>query len=64
MPTTDPPRKPEPAPLHPGSLCHRCAERRYVTGRSTLFVRCNALPTKYPPQPVRTCVAFRARPAT
>ena len=38
-------------PPYPDSLCHRCAARRYVKGRATLFVQCTALPVKYPPQP-------------
>ncbi len=44
---------------HPESLCHRCAARRYVKGRATVFVMCTALPVKYPPQPVVQCEAFR-----
>ena len=43
----------------PGSLCHGCAEHRYVEGRATVFIRCNALGVKYPPQPVLRCPAFR-----
>ena len=46
---------------HPESLCHRCAAVRYVQGKNTLFVRCTALAVKYPPQPVRSCVAYRER---
>lgn len=45
---------------HPDSLCVRCAARRLVAGRATVFVLCTALPQKYPPQPVRACVAFEA----
>jgi hypothetical protein len=41
------------------SLCHRCAACRYVRGRATLFLQCTALPAKYLPQPVRSCVAYR-----
>jgi hypothetical protein len=48
-----------PDPPFPESLCHRCAARRYVHGRATLFVMCTALPKKYPPQPVIRCEAFR-----
>jgi hypothetical protein len=59
-------RSPRDAPAeklpHPESLCHRCTAVRYVQGKHTLFVRCTALPTKYPPQPVRRCDAFRERP--
>jgi hypothetical protein len=56
------PREPRDPPF-PGSLCHGCGARRYVPGRATLFVLCTALAQKYPPQPVRTCAAFRPRPA-
>lgn len=45
----------------PTSLCHGCAASRLVHGRSTLFLRCTALPEKYPPQPVVRCTAFREK---
>ncbi len=51
-----------PSPPYPASICHRCAAHRYVMGRATLFVRCTALPRKYPSQPVLQCRAFRAEP--
>ena len=46
----------------PTSLCHSCAAPpRYVrTGRST-FIFCPLLATKYPPQPVLRCAAYRKR---
>ena len=49
-------------PPYPNSLCHRCAARRYVKGRVTLFVLCTAMPEKYPPQPVIRCESFRPIP--
>jgi hypothetical protein len=45
----------------PESLCHRCIALRLVQGHSSVFLRCTALPAKYPPQPVRTCPAFVER---
>ena len=51
----------EPRLPHAESLCHRCAAVRYVRGKNTLFVRCTALAVKYPPQPVRSCAAYRER---
>jgi len=46
---------------HPTSICHRCAARRYVRGRGTVFVMCTALPVKYPPRPVVRCEALRPK---
>ena len=42
----------------PESLCHRCRHHRLVRGARSSFLHCDApgLP-KYPPQPVRSCVA-------
>ena len=53
---------PEDLPF-PSSLCHRCAAPpRYITsGRGSVFILCPLWPTKYPPQPVRTCPLFRPR---
>lgn len=47
----------------PTSLCHRCAAPpRYITsGRGSVFILCPLWPTKYPPQPVRSCPLFRPR---
>lgn len=56
------PRPPAPLPF-PTSLCHRCAALELVPGKNSLFLRCTALPQKYPPQPVLRCAAFVARPA-
>lgn len=47
----------------PDSICHLCAAPpRYVETAASTFIMCPILPNKYPPQPVRTCPAFRARP--
>ena len=48
----------------PTSLCHRCAAPpRYITtARGSVFIMCPLLPSKYPPQPVRSCPLFRQRP--
>lgn len=55
-------RPPVPAPLpFPTSLCHRCAALRLVAGKHSTFLQCSALAQKYPPQPVRSCVAYTAR---
>ena len=52
-------------PPFPESLCHRCAAPpRYVRTATSVFVLCPLLPTKYPPQPVLTCAAFRPRQGT
>jgi hypothetical protein len=45
------------------SLCHRCRHLRIVRGKNSAFLMCEALPQKYPPQPVRTCPAFEEKPA-
>ena len=48
----------------PDALCHRCAHLRLVTsGKGSTFLMCQdpALP-KYPPQPVRACRGFVAKP--
>jgi RimJ/RimL family protein N-acetyltransferase len=43
------------------SLCHRCAAPpKYVRTATSVFIRCPLLPEKYPRQPVRSCVAYRA----
>jgi hypothetical protein len=47
----------------PESLCHRCAHLRLITsGKGSTFLMCQepSLP-KYPPQPVRQCIAFCVR---
>jgi hypothetical protein len=44
------------------SLCWRCAHHRRVSGARSVFLRCEALPVKYPPQPVTVCPAFRPQP--
>jgi hypothetical protein len=46
----------------PDSLCHRCAHLRVVeSAKGSTFLMCRepTLP-KYPPQPVRSCPAFRS----
>jgi hypothetical protein len=40
------------------SLCWRCAHHRAVKAARSSFVMCNALPLKYPRQPVSDCPAF------
>jgi hypothetical protein len=45
----------------PDSLCHACAGCRTVEGRASTFVMCTTLEVKYPRQPVRACLGFRAR---
>ncbi|HVV16437.1 MAG TPA: hypothetical protein VHH90_04470 [Polyangia bacterium] len=47
-----------------GSLCWRCVHHRAITAPRSVFLLCNALPVKYPPQPVLACPLFRPRPAT
>lgn len=47
----------------PESLCHRCAAPpRYVNTRTSMFILCPLLPTKYPPQPVLRCALFVPAP--
>jgi hypothetical protein len=49
-------------PPEAAGLCWRCAHHRAIkTARST-FVMCQALPVKYPRQPVWTCPAFQPLP--
>jgi len=40
-------------------MCHRCANRRIVETKTSTFVMCTALATKYPRQPVLACPAFK-----
>jgi len=49
----------KPALPFPDSLCHRCANRRVVETKTSTFVMCTALATKYPRQPVLACPAFK-----
>jgi hypothetical protein len=42
----------------PESLCHRCANCRAVATKTSTFLMCTVLPTKYPRQPVLACPAF------
>jgi hypothetical protein len=42
----------------PESLCHRCANSRAVETKTSRFLMCKALPTKYPRQPILACPAF------
>jgi hypothetical protein len=53
-----PPPAAAPDRPYPESLCHRCRHHRVVVGRASVFIRCLALPVKYPSQPVRVCPAF------
>jgi hypothetical protein len=49
-------------PSDAAGLCWRCAHHRAIkTARST-FVMCQALPVKYPRQPVWICPAFQPLP--
>ena len=54
MSDKEPPSKP-----FAQSLCWSCRAHRTVEGARTTFLMCTALPTKYPPQPVRACPAYR-----
>ncbi len=47
----------------PDSLCWRCRHCRKVETKSSTFLRCTALPVKYPSQPVHRCPAFSPPPA-
>ncbi|HXU62727.1 MAG TPA: hypothetical protein VN962_13550 [Polyangia bacterium] len=42
----------------PESICHRCANSRVISTKTSDFLMCTALPTKYPRQPVLHCPAF------
>lgn len=45
------------------SLCHACTGcRAVVSGRGSVFLRCDRRETRYPPQPVRACPVFDPRP--
>ena len=46
-------------PAFADSLCWRCVNHRAVRGARSIFLMCEALPVKYPRQPVVTCPAFR-----
>jgi hypothetical protein len=53
--------KPDDLPF-PESLCHRCAAPpRYIRTRTSVFIYCPLLDTKYPPQPVLACPMFRPK---
>ena len=47
--------------LFPDSLCGRCKACRTVTTKTSEFLMCTALPTKYPQQPVSNCPSFVPR---
>ncbi|MBK6685061.1 MAG: hypothetical protein IPG45_11395 [Deltaproteobacteria bacterium] len=48
----------------PNSLCHRCQHLRVVeSAKGSVFLKCTALPQKYPSQPVLLCPAFQPKPA-
>jgi len=55
--TAQPPVPPVPPPFA-RSLCLACLHARTIQGRATTFLRCTALATKYPVQPVLACAAF------
>jgi hypothetical protein len=48
-------------PPFPESLCHLCRHCRRIDGARSSFLLCEALPQKYPPQPVRSCPAFEPK---
>jgi hypothetical protein len=54
----------QPLPF-PNSLCHSCAAPpRYVrSDRGAVFIHCPIL-SRYPPQPVLACEAYRPAPRT
>jgi len=45
----------------PESLCHRCVHQRLVSTKTSQFIMCSALASKYPRQPVLSCTAFTLR---
>lgn len=48
---------------HAPSLCHRCAGCQVViSGRGSIFLRCDRRAEKYLAQPVTQCAAFAAQP--
>lgn len=55
---------PEPSLPFPTSQCHGCAHLKLVEGKTTVFLLCQALPVKYPRQPVRGCAGFAPRLAS
>lgn len=58
---SEPPTRPV-QPSFPSSLCHRCAHaRRVESAKGSVFLRCGALPEKYPRQPVLHCPEFRCQ---
>ncbi len=57
--TSDAPTKVDALPF-PDSICHRCANNRTVATKTSKFLLCTALTTKYPRQPILKCPAFEA----
>ena len=57
--TGDAPTKVDTLPF-PDSICHRCASSRTVATKTSKFLLCTALTTKYPRQPIVKCPAFEA----
>jgi len=45
----------------PDSICHRCKGCRTVATKTSKFLMCTVLPTKYPRQPVLNCPEFMSR---
>lgn len=51
------------SPPHAPSLCHRCEGCQVViSGRGSIFLRCDRRAEKYLAQPVMQCAAFAALP--
>jgi hypothetical protein len=53
-----------PSPSPPESLCNSCSFVRVVAGRRGqryLLCRNEAIPAKYPPQPVFACTGYERR---
>jgi hypothetical protein len=44
----------------PDSICPGCANSRIVATKTSKFLLCTALTTKYPRQPIVKCPAFEA----
>jgi len=61
MPPNDDPAPRPGAPARPfaESLCWRCVNHRALQGARSVFLMCQALPLRYPRQPVAACPAFR-----
>jgi hypothetical protein len=52
--------KPDAVPF-PDSICHRCANSRAIATKTSQFLLCTVLASKYPRQPVLDCAEFKLR---